>query len=219
MTHTELKQSETTQEKETIRVEAFSDGVFAIAITLLVLDLKVPKAESLGEGSSLWHYLIDQWPVFMAYFVSFCTILIMWISHHRLFNEIRKVDDVFLYLNGFLLLFISLTPFPTSLLAEHIQHTDASTAAAIYSGNAFLIAMMYNAVWRYAAHDHRLLHRNANADIVRGVSRQYWYGPPLYLLAFGLAFVNVGASIGMCGLLALFFALTGLLSRKVFAKE
>ena len=129
------------EEKETGRVEAFSDGVFGIAITLLVLDLKVPRAESLPPGVGLWEYLIGQWPVFLAYLVSFCTILIMWTSHHRLFNHIRRIDSTFMYINDLLLLFVSVVPFPTSLLAEHIQHEYAHTAAAICFALAVFFAM------------------------------------------------------------------------------
>jgi uncharacterized membrane protein len=207
------------EEKETGRVEAFSDGVFAIAITLLVLDLKVPRAESLPPGLGLSQYLAGQWPVFLAYLVSFCTILIMWVSHHRLFNLIKRVDDVFMYLNGLLLLFISVVPFPTSLLAEHIQHEYAPVAAAIYASNSVAIAIMFNLLWRYGAHNNRLLQKGTDPLFVRGINRQYWFGPPLYLLAVGLAFVNVLASVAMCMALAVFFALTGVLNRRVFARE
>jgi uncharacterized membrane protein len=207
------------EEKETTRVEAFSDGVFAIAITLLVLDLKVPRAESLPAGSTLWQYLLGQWPVFTAYLVSFCTILIMWVSHHRLFNQIHRTDDVFMYINGLLLLFISVTPFPTSLLAEHLQHEFAPTAMAIYAGNSLIIAVLFNALWRYAAYKNRLLQRNADPVFVKGVNKQYWIGPPLYLAAFVLAFINVAASIATCALLAIFFALTSFLSRNIFGRD
>jgi uncharacterized membrane protein len=207
------------EEKETGRVEAFSDGVFAIAITLLVLDLKVPRAESLPFGVSLWGYLVSQWPNFLAYVASFFTILIMWVSHHRLFNQIRRIDDVFMYINGILLLFVSVVPFPTSLLAEHIQHESAHTAAAIYAGNSVLIAVMYNFLWRYAAQNNRLLHENADPVFVKGVNRQYWFGPPLYLVAFAMAFVNVLLTVAICIGLALFFALTGTLSRRIFGQN
>jgi uncharacterized membrane protein len=219
MNHSNETKIDLTDEKETGRVEAFSDGVFAIAITLLVLDLKVPRAETLSPGLGLWNYLLEQWPVFMAYLVSFCTILIMWVSHHRLFNQIRRIDTAFLYINGILLLFVSVMPFPTSLLAEHIQHENAHTAAAIYSGNSVIIAIMYNFLWRYAARKNRLLDRNADPVFVKGVNRQYWFGPPLYLLAFVFAFINVIACIMVCFALAMFFALTEVLTRRVFVRE
>jgi len=219
MDNVEETKGRAVEEKETGRVEAFSDGVFAIAITLLVLDLKVPRAEILPPGVGLAQYLVGQWPVFLAYLVSFCTILIMWVSHHRLFNQIKRVDDVFMYLNGLLLLFISVVPFPTSLLAEHIQHEYAPVAAAIYAGNSVIIAVMFNLLWRYAAHDNRLLQKGADPVFVKGVNRQYWFGPPLYLLAVALAFVNVIASVAMCMALAVFFALTGILTRRVFGRD
>jgi len=214
-----ITESKAVEEKETGRVEAFSDGVFAIAITLLVLDLKVPRAEEIPAGMSLWQYLLGEWPVFLAYFVSFLTILIMWASHHRLFKQIRRINSTFLYINGLLLLFISVVPFPTSLLAEHIQHENSHTAMAIYSGNSFIIAVLFNLLWRYAAHKNRLLDRNADPVFVKGVNRQYWFGPPLYLMAFILAYVDVIASIATCFFLAIFFALTGLLSKRVFGRD
>jgi uncharacterized membrane protein len=116
--------------KETGRVEAFSDGVFAIAITLLVLDLKVPKAAEVGpEG--LLPALFRQWPMFLAYLASFATILVMWVNHHKLFNFIHRTSDAFLFLNGLLLLFVTFVPFPTALVSEHLRDSQARTAAAI----------------------------------------------------------------------------------------
>src|SRR5512132_2117231 len=102
------------QEKETGRIEAFSDGVFAIAITLLVLDLKVPR--DLDEGVSLAQALLRQWPSYLAFIASFATIGVMWINHHKLFTLIKRSDDVLLILNVILLLGVTLTPFPTALV-------------------------------------------------------------------------------------------------------
>src|ERR1044071_3471000 len=100
-------------EHETGRIEAFSDGVFAIAITLLVLDLKVPM-ERHGDRELLTA-LAQQWPTYLAYVTSFSTILIMWINHHRVFSLIGRADDRLLFYNGLLLLGVSIVPFPTSL--------------------------------------------------------------------------------------------------------
>jgi uncharacterized membrane protein len=101
---------------DTARTEAFSDGVFAIAITLLVLDIKVPH--DLPENTSLLRALLNQWPIYMAFLTSFATIGIMWLNHHRMFRYIRRVDHWFLVLNGLLLLGVTFVPFPTSLAAE-----------------------------------------------------------------------------------------------------
>lgn len=209
----------TDETKETSRIEAFSDGVFAIAITLLVLDLKVVKPSELPPGMSLGVHLANQWPSFVAYLGSFITILIMWASHHRLFTAIRRTDTGFLFLNGLLLLVVSVVPFPTALLSAHLLHPGASTAAALYSGNFVLIALAFNALWRYAAWRNRLLSADVSPALVRGVNRLYLFGPPLYLTAFALAFFHPMGSLALCLSLALVFALTGQIIRKMGNKD
>jgi uncharacterized membrane protein len=94
------------EEKETGRIEAFSDGVFAIAVTLPVLELRVPELAEEATNGELWSALLDHWPSYLAYLVSFATILIVWVNHHRLFTIIRRSDSRFLFLNGALLLAI-----------------------------------------------------------------------------------------------------------------
>src|SRR5438874_2539580 len=107
----------TEADKETQRIEAFSDGVYAIAITLLILEIKVPRA---GAATPLAEGLLALWPSYVAYFLGFSTIGVMWLNHHRLFQMIHRVDDVLLFLNLLLLLVVSFTPFPTAVLAEHL---------------------------------------------------------------------------------------------------
>src|SRR6516225_4566983 len=119
-------------EKETGRVEAFSDGVIAIAITLLILEIRVPKvAEIASVGLAV--KLLSLWPSFLAFATSFGTILVMWVNHHRIFRLVRTVDYPFLYWNGFLLLMITFVPFPTALLAEHLAGPEATVATAFYA--------------------------------------------------------------------------------------
>ncbi len=204
--------TEDTLEKETGRLEAFSDGVFAIAITLLVLDIKVPKLSELSGSGGLLATLLKQWPMFLAYLTSFATILVMWVNHHKLFNHIRRTNDTFLFLNGLLLLFVTFVPFPTALVSAYLRHPEARTAAAVYAGTYEAIAIAFNLLWNYASAGRRLLDPRANLDKVRAITRQYRVGPISYLVAFVLAFVSVPASLGLCLLLALFFAFTGLLS-------
>lgn len=202
------------EEKETGRIEAFSDGVFAIAITLLVLDIKVPHhIQSLPHYTRLIDALLQQWPAYLAHFISFVTILIIWVSHHRLFNYIKRSNDTFLFLNGLLLLFVTFVPFPTALLSEYIRSYDAHVAAAVYSGTYFSVAVVFNLLWRYASHKNRLLDRNCDPCFVKAISKQYLFGPPLYLVALVLSFISAAASVGMCFILALFFAFTGKISR------
>ena len=143
--------------KETGRIEAFSDGVFAIAITLLVLNLHVPEVVS-ATDSDLVPSLLNQWPTYVAFVLSFVTILIMWVNHHALFNYIHHTDHVFLMLNGLLLLGITAFPFPTAILAQYFDRPGQHVAADVYSATFMLIAVAFNVVWRYAAHDNRLLH-------------------------------------------------------------
>lgn len=194
--------------KETGRVEAFSDGVIAIAITLLVLELKVPQ---LGEASTpeLWSALLARWPSYAAFLVSFVTILIVWVNHHRLFSIINRSDTRFLFLNGLLLLTITVIPFPTALLAEYLEKPSATAACAIYSGTFLVLALAFNGVWRYASYRNRLLASNVSPEQVAAVSRSFFFGPISYLVAVVLAFVSVAASFGLCMLLALFWAVAG----------
>ncbi len=198
--------------KETGRVEAFSDGVFAIAMTLLVLDLKVPKSAELGS-KSLLETLCLQWPMLLAYLASFVMILVMWVNHHKMFSHIRHANYPFLFLNGLLLLFVTSVPFPTALVSEHLRGSQARTAAAIYAGTYEALAIVFNLLWGYAAGGHRLLGSQVNAAQVRAITRQYRTGPALYLVALGLAFFSAEASFGFVLLLAVYWAFTGALTR------
>jgi uncharacterized membrane protein len=195
------------ENKETGRVEAFSDGVFAIAITLLVLNIQVPH--DLPAGKSLANALIDQWPTYLAFVTSFATIGIMWINPHRLFAHIRRSDNPLLVLNGLLLMGITLVPFPTALLAAYIGHPDEQVAALVYGGTLVVIAICFNGLWLYASHRKRLLDRKADERSVQAITLQYRVGPLLYPAGFLLAFVNVPLSIATYLLLALYFALPG----------
>jgi uncharacterized membrane protein len=199
------QESRLEQEKETGRVEAFSDGVFAIAITLLVLELKVPHGDQ-----ALARRLLDQWPSYGAFLTSFATIGIMWLNHHRLFAMIHRVDQALLVLNGLLLLGVTITPFPTALVADQWGHPGARLAAGVYSGIFVVIAVFFNALWRYAASPRReppILRIPHDSEAVQAVHRQYAIGPLFYFLAFSLSFWNAAASVAVCAGLALFFAI------------
>jgi len=203
------------EEKETGRLEAFSDGVLAVAITLLVLNIQVPPRDSLLDGTLL-AYLDKQWPTLLAFVASFATIGIMWINHHRLFTYIKRTDTVLFLLNLLLLLIIVFIPFPTALVAQqYAVHPDQHVAAALYSGTCVILAISFNLLWRYATYHNRLLGKDADTRAVAAISGQYLFGPIVYLIAFGLAWVNVLASIICNLLLALFFALPPRLPRRL----
>ena len=192
--------------KETGRVEAFSDGVFAIAITLLGFTFKVPST----AGGHLATALAASWPALVAFVTSFMTIGILWINHHRLFTHIRKVDHSLLLLNGFLLMTITMVPFATTILAEYLGRPDARTAAIVYSGLFVLVTISFNLLWRYSSRRLRLLDRAVDRRTIRRINLQYGFGPLAYLMSTGIAFANVWASLAANVAFAAFFALPAL---------
>jgi len=198
------------ESKDTGRTEAFSDGVFAIAITLLILDVKVP----LGATSerALLHGLAEEWKAYVAYTMSFSLILVMWVNHHRIFTLLRKIDQPFLFWNGFLLLVVSIVPFPTALVADYFDTPAARTAAAVYAGHGLLIALAFQGVWQHARRNRHLFARGTEA-VVERLNAQYRFGPLMYLVAFALAFASAEASIGLCLLFAIYFSVMGFTER------
>lgn len=127
-----------TESKSLTRVEMFSDGVFAIAITLLILEIKVPPIDSIHSVDDLVNALVHLWPSYFAFLYSFGGILIQWILHHNTFNHMDKTSRAFLYANGFLLLTIVFFPFPTALLAEYIN-TEYAMPAIVFYGMASIV--------------------------------------------------------------------------------
>lgn len=199
--------AEITDAKETGRVEAFSDGVFAIAITLLVLNLHPPSVNDLPETPSLLVRLLDGWPNYLSFFLSFAVIGIMWINHHNLFRQIKQIDQTFLIFNTLLLMCITIVPFPTGILAEHLGHRDQNAAAAVSSAIFTITAVFFNLLWRYAAHNNRLLAHDADPKWVAGITAQYRLGPIIYFIAFLLAIFSAWASLTLQLCLAVYFAI------------
>jgi|SRR5579859_5933575 len=201
------EQNERASEKETGRLEAFSDGVFAVAITLLVFNLKVPT--SAIDSSQLARQLADLWPSYLTFFISFATILIMWVNHHNMFKLVHKSDTLFMFANGFLLLLVTLVPFPTQLVATYLKEPAANTACAVYSGLFVIINVAYNLLWLSAAYQHRLLNANVPHATVKLRTKMYLLGFPGYIIALLSAFWNPVISISICGFLWFFWALVG----------
>jgi len=195
-------------QSETARVEAFSDGIFAIAITLLILEIKVPK----HEAGPLSLALLRRWPSYVAFLLSFAYIGVMWINHHRMFTYIRRSTDLLLSLNLLLMLGVTVVPFPTAVLAEHLDGPDARTAALVYNATFVVIAVVFNLLWRYAVR-RGLLHE-ATLAAAMNISSQYAVGPLLYLACFVIAWFNVRASVAANVALALFFALPPSIMKK-----
>ncbi len=181
-------------------MEAFSDGVFAFAMTLLVLGLRDPTIDSAGssiQGLSLLQGLLGEWPAFLAFGISFTTILVNWINHHNLFTYVRRIDGPFMLLNGLLLLATTLIPFTTSLVADHLLAADSGTAAEVYSGTFLFVASAWNLLWQYAIRHPGILARSVSDAEIRTTTRQFFYGPVLYILAFITAFFSGIASLAI----------------------
>ena len=194
----------------TTRLEAFSDGVFAIAITLLVLDLAVPAKKDLtdGLGSALWH----EWPSYAAYFVSFWVIGIIWINHHTVLDAIARADKTLLVLNLALLLTVATIPFTTALFAEYLRAGhEARLAAAIYSAVMVVHGLIWQAFWRPAAYRPWLLAPGVDPARAQASTRSFGLGIPFYLAAFALSFVVPYVVLGLHLVLALVY-LRGLIN-------
>ncbi len=204
---------ESFEAKETGRVETFSDSVFAIAATLLVLTLHVPATHV--SDARLWHELFRHWPTDAAFVIGFLSILIVWSNHHSMFNVIQRVDHTFMLLNGLLLLGITATPFTITLLADNLGHPSERVGALGYSGVLLFVALAFIALWLYASHDRRLLSPDLSDGHVRAVTRQFAIGPAAFALAFALAFVSAKASVALIIAIEVFYAVPTRASRVV----
>jgi uncharacterized membrane protein len=188
---------------DTNRLETFSDGVIAIAITLLILEIDVPE-DTHGE---LWAALLRQWPSYLAYLISFAVIGIIWVNHHGILALVARVDRPLLYLNLLLLLAVAGIPFPTALVAEHLQSPgiDSEVAAAVYGGWATLVALSFNLMWRWIVHDASLIHEHVDLAALRANTRRFSLGLVIYPLTVGIAFLNPILALGVHGLLAAYY--------------
>lgn len=186
------------------RLEAFSDGVLAIAITLLILNVHV---EPTFKGESLASQLGAAWPEIIAYVASFLQIGIMWANHHALFRVVDKVDHVLLLLNLLLLGFVTFLPLPTQLVAEHTgTDTDAKVAMLVYGLTLAGSAVSFNLIWRYAGR-RGLLADAVSPEFCRDVDIRYLAGLCGYIFAAALAFVLPWLTLAVTAVLALVFLL------------
>jgi len=185
------------------RVEAFSDGVFAIAITLLVLTIAEP-----ARYQDLGHQLATRWPSLAAYVVSFAVIGIMWLNHHSLFSSFERIDRGLFYLNLLLLLTITFLPYPTGVLGEALARGHGATTAAVFYGVTMAVnAYAWAALWLYGSSRRRLLHASFPEDERGLATLLFTIGVVVYTLAIGVAFLNAYAFLAVQAALALYYAL------------
>lgn len=202
--------------RETTRLEAFTDGVIAIAITLLVLDVRVPERD---EERDLWRGLVDLWPNYVGFGLSFVIIGIIWANHHEMFGYIERADRALVLLNLLFLLCVGFLPFPTALLAEYLGHDGERTAVEVYSGWMLMTALSYCLLWWYPRRS-GLISASADPRAVQNMVRSFRIGPPSYIAAFLLSFVSTWACLGLLAALALAYLIPpGWLERSTVSAE
>jgi uncharacterized membrane protein len=201
-------QATASREKETGRLEAFSDGVFAIAITLLALELKVPHFE---PGDHMTGRLISglaaEWPSYFAFLTSFFTVLIMWVHHHAIFRLVKGADATLLFANGFLLMLVTVVPFPTAVVAEYLRTPAAAAACTFYAGFFVLIGIAFM-VLLWAAFRPSIVDPEASPARMEQLRKSYRFGPPLYLAATLAGPFSPWLAMGICTALWIVWAAT-----------
>ena len=184
---------QTNDDRDTGRIEAFSDGVIAVAITLLILDIHVPNM-----NKDLLKALLNQWPSYLGYVTSFLVITIFWANHHNMFRHIYQVDYPLLLINALFLMCIAFIPFVTALLTKYITSpTEQHTAAIVYGATLLLNGILFNTIWWYAVWKRRLVRRDLDAQAVQRITRGYLFGLPFYALSIVLSLINVELSLAL----------------------
>jgi uncharacterized membrane protein len=187
---------------ETARIEAFSDGVFSIAATLLVLDLKHPPPEY-----PFWQGILHMWPGYVSFVLSFFLIGIMWINHHRLFAHITKADDLLMVANLLLLLGVVFIPYPTALMGATLTmlSTGYSRDVAIFYNASYLsIGVLFNVLW-IVCRRQKVLDHHLGVVNVRHATQQYAVGAAYYAVCLAVTWWSVPLSLVMNGAMAVWF--------------
>ena len=187
----------------TARLETFADGVFAIAATLLILNV---DAQVGNQSHQLAKDLLEGWGSYGAYVLSFVTIGIIWVNHHTVMTQIDRADRVFLFITVGFVMSVAFIPFPTRLMAEYLGDPSQARAATITYGITLTVtAAFFNALWIYASRSRRLLVEDADETLVRGITKSFRPGVPIYLFATLIGIVSPIASFILYTLIAAFY--------------
>ncbi|MDQ2902407.1 MAG: TMEM175 family protein [Chloroflexota bacterium] len=191
----------------TARTEAFSDGVFAVAITLLVLNLQVPQL-----ASEEWfnNELPHLWSKVLIYMLSFVVVGIYWVAHHNTFHYISRSDRNLLWLNILFLMCIVFIPFPTALLG---QYTHQQTPVIIYAGTLVITGLVLQSLWWYVTSNYRLVDREIDPQLVKKATRRNLLAPLIYLLAIGISFLKIEVSLALLVLVPVLYIFPGRIDR------
>jgi TMEM175 potassium channel family protein len=187
------------------RFEAFSDGVFAIAITLLILEIHLPDAETLNDGQ-MQHYLIHLWPQLVTYVTSFATIGIIWLNHHSTFVHVQSLDHVTLSLNLVLLLTVCFVPFPTALVAKY---GALPSSTALYGATLTAMGLSYGALWYYTVRQ-EYRRSPSTAPRLKGITMlKGMAGTGAYFIGTLIAFIAPHLSAFLFVSVAIYYAIPG----------
>ncbi len=194
----------------TNRIEAFSDGVFAVAITLLVINLQVPQITSSLVSSELVPKLGELWPKFLSYALSFVIVGIYWVAHHNTFHYIKRSDRTLLWLNILMMMCIVFIPFPTALLG---QYPEQQISVIIYGGTLVITGFVLQLLWWYTTSNHRLVGKEIDPQLVQRATRRNLTAPLIYLLAIGISLFSVPTSLILFILVPVYYIFPGRIDR------
>ena len=188
------------------RIEALTDGVFAVAMTLLVLDIRVPELQQSLATAELPLKLLSLWPKFLSYTISFVILGVYWVGHHVQLSFIRRADRPLLWINILFLLWVALVPFSTALLSEY---ATTRIAIAIYGANLIAIGLTLALHWWYATTENRHVDPDIDRGLVRGAMYRTLMGPLVYVIAIGLSFFRAEVSLALYALVPILYILPG----------
>jgi uncharacterized membrane protein len=176
------------------RIETLTDGVFAIVMTILVLEITVPQISHSETAIELPKQLLELWPVIQSYGTSFIILGFFWIAHDYQFHYVKRANRTFLWITIFYLMFIAFVPFSTSLIGEY---GDQQISVIIYAVNISIIGFWEYIRWKHATKDHQLVDSDLNRTFITKMSRRFLLGPTIYLIAVAISFVSTQLSLVM----------------------
>lgn len=188
------KPSEIQLQKETLRIETFSDGVFCIAVTLLSIEIGV-EVKGSETNKDLLHALWEKWPICLAYVISFVNVLLAWIGHHGLFKLLKKSDNSIMVANGLLLMLVALVPFPTKTLGLFLQSGALKTAVIFYTGYFVLISLAFRLLWHAASSKRERLIQEITDQQIKQTTKNENIGLVCNAIIMGVAFINPWAAL------------------------
>jgi uncharacterized membrane protein len=200
----------------TDRLETLTDGIFAIAMTLLVLNLQVPRIPAALASARLPHELSALWPKILSFVLSFVVVGVYWVGHHNQFHYIRRADRLFMWLNILFLLFIAVVPFSAGLLGTYVRQ---QIAVAIYGLNLVAVGAVLYLIWSYATADHRLVDPDLPPDAIKAGGRRTLLGVGLYFVAVILSTVSTWLSVAIYVGVPILYILPGRIDRHLLGRR